>query len=296
MVSIIKNICICFSLAIFWWYTIAQTAVVDPLTLPPMTQLVTDYSAVLDPTTLQSLNLQAQQIETETTAQIATALIPHRQGNELFDIGSRLFRESGIGQKETNNGVLLVIVTDEKKLRLFVGYGLEGAFPDIAASELIETTLRPLVDAGKRAEAIDAYQTALTPVAKGEKFSSPTTGNEYELTVRDILFFFLRCLGTISLFKHLGDKKKKKTKQFWPILPFFALFLLIILALPGILWAFFGYIAGLFVAIFSSIPSGGWGHGYGYTPWSSGGRGGGGWWGGFGWFGGGSFGGGGAGD
>ncbi|MDP2670049.1 MAG: TPM domain-containing protein [bacterium] len=116
------------------------------MTLPPLTQLVTDYSNVFDTNTLSGLNEKALTLEKQTSAQVAAVLFPHRQGNELFDIGMRLFRESGIGQEGKNNGILLLIATDEKKLRIIVGYGLEGTVPDIAASNLIENTLRPLVD------------------------------------------------------------------------------------------------------------------------------------------------------
>lgn len=85
-------------------------------------------------------------IQTETSAQIASALFPHRNGNELFDIAMRWFRESGIGQQGLNNGMLLVIATEEKKLRIVTGHGLEGLFPDIRIRMLIEEKLRPLVE------------------------------------------------------------------------------------------------------------------------------------------------------
>ena len=75
----------------------------------------------------------------------------------MYDIGIRLFRESGIGQKEKSNGMLLLIATDEKKLRIMVGYGLEGTFPDIWARTLIESQLRPAVNNGEREKALRLY-------------------------------------------------------------------------------------------------------------------------------------------
>jgi uncharacterized protein len=52
-------------------------------------------------------------------------LFPHRQGNELIDIGMNIFNTNGIGQKHKDNGLLLLISTDEKRIRIVVGYGLE---------------------------------------------------------------------------------------------------------------------------------------------------------------------------
>ena len=128
------------------WISFAQENFPDPLTLPPLTQLVTDYSNVFDTNTLSGLNEKALTLEKQTSAQVAAVLFPHREGNELFDIGMRLFRKSRIGQEGKNNGVLLLIATEEKKLRIVVWYGLEWAVPDIVASQLIEQTLRPLVN------------------------------------------------------------------------------------------------------------------------------------------------------
>ena len=163
----------------------------DPLTLPPLTALITDYSTVLEPSTLSGLNEQAFTIQQETTAQIATVLFPNRNGNELFDIGMRLFRESGIGQEDKNNGILLVIATEEKKLRIIVGYGLEGTIPDILARDLIESQLRPLINEGKRAEAISTYQSFVAQKIRDEGIHSAEEMNNYPLSIRDLLFFFV---------------------------------------------------------------------------------------------------------
>ena len=66
----------------------------DPLQFPPLNALVTDYSNVLDTNTLQTLNTQAFTIQQETQAQIASLLFPNRNGNELYDIGLKIARES----------------------------------------------------------------------------------------------------------------------------------------------------------------------------------------------------------
>jgi uncharacterized protein len=86
---------------------------------------VVDYAGVLSEGATQELRSLATAYQQSTSNALAAVLIPHRQGNELFDISMKLFRESGLGDGKKNNGVLLVISTDEKKLRITVGYGLE---------------------------------------------------------------------------------------------------------------------------------------------------------------------------
>ena len=75
----------------------------------------------------------------------------------MIDIGLKVFRETKLGTKEKNNGLLLLIATEEKKIRIIVGYGLEGAIPDVEASAMIENFIRPLVNAGDINGAIQAY-------------------------------------------------------------------------------------------------------------------------------------------
>jgi uncharacterized protein len=100
-------------------------AQVDPMNLPKLSQYVTDFSNVLPADQLSSLNALAQQYDAQTTSQLVTVLFPNRNGNELIDIGMKVFTDNGIGQKDKDNGLLLLISTDEKKIRIVVGYGLE---------------------------------------------------------------------------------------------------------------------------------------------------------------------------
>lgn len=135
---------------------------IDPMNLPGLAEYVTDFSNVLSSDELQSLRQIARDYETKTTNQMVVVLIPTRNGNELFDIGMKIFNSNQIGQKGKNNGILLVIATDEKKIRIITGYGLEGDIPDVLASDFIERDIRPLVNDGKYAEAIRAFFTRTT--------------------------------------------------------------------------------------------------------------------------------------
>jgi len=95
------------------------------MNLPKLTQWVTDFSHTLTASQLSELNAFAKSYEAQTSNQLVAVVFPSTDGNVLQDIGMKIFTDNAIGQKGKNNGLLLSIVTDEKKIRINVGYGLE---------------------------------------------------------------------------------------------------------------------------------------------------------------------------
>jgi len=116
------------------------------MNLPKFEYFINDYSQVLTQEQTQELNQYAENIESNLGYQVVSVLFPHRQGNELFDIALKAFNENGIGDKQRNDGLLLAIATEEKKIRIMVWYGLEGKIPDLLASQIIEEKIRPEVN------------------------------------------------------------------------------------------------------------------------------------------------------
>lgn len=112
-----KSIFCVFLLGLFVSFT---HAAIDPMNLPKLTQYVSDFSNVLDTQSLADLNMSAKSYDTQTSNQIVAVLIPNRNGKELFDIGMNIFDTNGIGQSDKDNGLLLVISTEEKKIRIIV--------------------------------------------------------------------------------------------------------------------------------------------------------------------------------
>ena len=119
---------------------------IDPMNLPKFTHFVNDYSNVFTEEQRLELGMLAKNIETNSGYQIVTVLFPHREGNELFDIALKAFNENKIWDKERNDGLLLAIATEEKKIRIVVWYGLEDKIPDLLAKQIIETLIRPEVN------------------------------------------------------------------------------------------------------------------------------------------------------
>ncbi len=126
----------------------------NPLELPKLTKHVTDFSWVLTSAQIESFSKQLAEHETRTTEQVTVVLFPHREWHELLDIWLKIFNENGIGQKNLNNWLLLIIATDEKKIRIITGKWMEIKYSEMRCRDIIENHLRPLLNEGKYDELI----------------------------------------------------------------------------------------------------------------------------------------------
>lgn len=104
---------------------------------------ISDYTNTLKTNEIQKLEQTLTQFERETTNQIAVVLIPTLAGDNLEDYSIRLADKWKIGQKGKDNGVILLIVKQDRKIRIEVGYGLEGVLPDSRAGEIIRKNIAP---------------------------------------------------------------------------------------------------------------------------------------------------------
>lgn len=119
--------------------TIAQ----DVLPKPNPERLVVDNANVLSPEQKQILEQQLVALDDSTSNQICIVTIPTLDDYPIEDYAVKLFRSWGIGSKKTNNGVLILVAVNDRKMRIEVGYGLEGAIPDITASSIIDNDMKP---------------------------------------------------------------------------------------------------------------------------------------------------------
>lgn len=174
---------------------------IDPMKLPKLTQYVEDFSNVLPLTELESLRLIARDYETKTTHQMVVVLFPHREGNELFDIGMRIFQENSIGQAGKDNGILLLIATEERKIRIITGYGLEGDVPDVLASDMIERDIRPLVNDEKYTEAIRVFFTRVErAVGTQEGKQMKVKAKSQEVFIASVLAILFGLMFSFNIF------------------------------------------------------------------------------------------------
>jgi uncharacterized protein len=104
---------------------------------------ITDFTSTLSLNEISFLEQKLADHEINTTNQIAVLMIPSLEGDNLEDYSIRLADKWKIGQKGKDNGVILLIVKNDRKLRIEVGYGLEGALPDGLAGSIIRDEIAP---------------------------------------------------------------------------------------------------------------------------------------------------------
>jgi uncharacterized protein len=233
---------------------------VIPRPNPP--RLVNDNVGLLTPDQQQSLEHKVDAYDDSTSNQIAIVVVPTLNGLEPVDYAVTLGREWGVGGKQFNNGVIILISTEKDNRKVFIatGYGLEGAIPDVTAKEIVDNDLIPYLKEGDYYRGLDLAVDAIMQAARGE-YKAPE-----------------------------GYRSKGKGFSIFPFIVIIVVILIIIFRRGGGgggMASRRGYRSG--ISPIWWLPLGGGGGG----GWSGGDSGGGG--GGFGGFGGGSFGGGGAG-
>ncbi len=113
------------------------------LTFPPLTGRVVDEAGILDPAAKAALEQKLADFETKTTGQLVVVTLKSLQGTSIEDYGYQLGRHWQIGQKGKNSGALLIVAPNERKVRIEVGYGLEGTLTDAVSKLIIENSIIP---------------------------------------------------------------------------------------------------------------------------------------------------------
>ena len=114
---------------------------------PHLIKYVNDFANVLDDYCEKELNKLSEEIEKQTTAEIAIvtmkSLCNENFCEDLEKYSNELFRQSGIGKKDKNNGLMILVFVDDKRYRIEIGYGLEGNIPDILVNQIAEKYMKP---------------------------------------------------------------------------------------------------------------------------------------------------------
>lgn len=115
---------------------------------PKLTGRVVDNANLLSPADEAALTAKLEALETASSRQLVVATVPDLQGYPIEDYGYRLGRTWGIGQSEANNGTILLVAPNERKVRVEVGYGLEPILTDALSSLIIQNAILPRFKAG----------------------------------------------------------------------------------------------------------------------------------------------------
>ena len=118
-------------------------AVASSQSFPKATGRVSDFANVIDPAVEAEIDHRLDQLEQQTSSEIAVATIQSLGGLSSSDYANRLFKQWGVGQAQSDNGVLVVIAIDDRDMAIEVGYGLEGVLPDGLAGQIIREDFTP---------------------------------------------------------------------------------------------------------------------------------------------------------
>jgi uncharacterized protein len=139
---------------------LAFPASADPQ-FPKLTGRVVDDAQILPPDVEQRLTQKLEGLEQQSRRQLVVVTLPSLQGYEISDYGYQLGRAWGIGSKANNDGVLLIVAPNERKVRIEVGYGLEGVLPDGMGFLIVNNDIVPRFKAGDMPAGIEAGADAI---------------------------------------------------------------------------------------------------------------------------------------
>jgi uncharacterized protein len=146
--------------------------------IPPLKQRVTDLTSTLDANQTQALEAKLAAFEKAKGSQIAVLVLPTTQPEVIEQFAIRVVEVWKLGRKGINDGVLLLIAKDDRKMRIEVGYGLEGALNDATAKRIVSEVIGPSFKQGDFYGGIDAGVTSIIKVIDGEPLPPPTTKSD----------------------------------------------------------------------------------------------------------------------
>jgi uncharacterized protein len=155
-------------------------AVAAQIAVPELSRRVTDLTATLTPGQVSELETKLAAFEAQRGSQIAILIVPTTQPEDIAQFGIRVAERWKIGREKADDGVILLVAKNDRKLRLEVGYGLEGAIPDAIARRVIAETITPRFRAGDFYGGIAAGVEQVMRLIEGEALPPPAGPAEAE--------------------------------------------------------------------------------------------------------------------
>jgi uncharacterized protein len=166
--------------------------------VPPLTARVTDQTGTLTPGQRANLEETLRAFEKLKGAQLAVLIIPTTQPEDIAQYAIRVAEQWKLGRKGVDDGLLLLVAKDDRKLRIEVGRGLEGVVPDAVAKRVIAEIITPFFRQGDYYGGIEAGVNRLTRIIEGEPLPPPARRHKNNWsTIEDMLPFAL--FGALAL-------------------------------------------------------------------------------------------------
>lgn len=203
---------------------------------PPLTGRVVDDAQMLSPAAEARLTQELAVLEQQTGHQLVVATLPDLQGYEIEDYGYQLLRTWGIGRKGEDDGAILIVAPNQKKVRIEVGYGLEPVLTDALSSLIIQRAILPAFKAGEMekgvvdgTEAI-ARQIGLPPDQQKAAIAEAEAGPKVTIAADragdqgggvPIVFIIIAIFWVLSgVLRAFGARRRFGGSGLWWLLPF----------------------------------------------------------------------------
>jgi uncharacterized protein len=236
------------------------TAHVAPaLDIPYLTGRVNDYAQILTPEANNSLSEKLRIHEEGTTNQVVVLTLQSLDGESIDDFAYRVFNDWKLGQTGKDNGVLIVVVPDDRKMRIEVGYGLEATLSDVLASRIIQHIMAPRFREGDYNGGITEGAVAVIEILEGidvqgladlsnidDSSTSGLSGLESpDLSIMERILIGAFIFGLIGLFTILGILTPGfGWFLYFFLIPFWAMFPIIVLGVKGAFVLLIIYLVG----------------------------------------------------
>lgn len=151
----------------------SSVARADLVAIPQLKTRVTDLTQTLSAEQQSQLETKLAAFEQQKGSQIAVLIVPSTQPEDIAQFSIRVVDQWKIGREKVDDGLLLLVAKDDRKIRIEVGYGLEGAIPDLTAKRVISEIISPKFKQGDYFGGIDAGVSALIGLVDGEPLPAP---------------------------------------------------------------------------------------------------------------------------
>jgi uncharacterized protein len=245
--------------------------------VPKLARHVTDLTGTLTAAQVDQLDAQLTALEKSKGAQLVVLMVGSTGGQDIAEYSLAVAEANKIGRKGTDDGLLLIVAKDDHRVRIEVGYGLEGAIPDAATARITREYMAPKFRSNDYFGGISDAVGALTQLINGEALPAPVQGNAEHARSRGTGWQGGLMIGLFAALFLRGILGRLST---WVRVPLGAL------VVGGLLWLLIsagagivGALAGGVVMLMSggagrSMGGGGWGGGLGGGGWGGGGGGG----------------------
>lgn len=174
---------------------------------------VNDYTNTLTTAEIQSISKKLIDFEAQQSTQIVIVMIPTLGGQTIEQYANTLFRAWGIGQKGKDNGVLVLVAKNDRKMRIEVGYGAEGAITDLAAQQIIADILRPNFKNAAYGKGLSEAADKLMLLIAGEYSNADRAAAPSELSddrdIWDIIIFVAFIVLIFYVIRRVSKRKRE---------------------------------------------------------------------------------------